>query len=286
VVDIEGGGVLAQTVIVDGVPVQYHVAGTTTGTRTPIVLVHGLGGSTQAHMSYLMPMLARRHRVISVDLSPPETDGRSELTLEFLVGQVSAVIETEVPGSAVGVLGYSLGAVVGTVLAATRPELVDRLILLNGWLRTDAQQTLRSLVWRTLRTENSAALGAFMTFCSFSGEFLGLLPPADVARLAAAMRTDDFVEQQMDLASRVDISDLATLVRAPTLIIASQKDQIVPPRHGRALFGAIDDARYLEITSGHAALSERVAEVLRAAESFLQNPDLHPLGSILEPLHP
>jgi pimeloyl-ACP methyl ester carboxylesterase len=283
--DVESDGVVAKQVIVEGVGVRYHVAGASVLDASPIVLVHGAGGSTQAHMSYLLPMLARRHRVVSVDLSAPAGVGPSGLTVERLANQVAGVIEQEVPGLAVGLLGYALGAVVCGALAGTRTDLVDRLVLVNGWLRTDPQQALRNRIWRTLRAENSGALKEFMAFCAYSGEYLNLIP-GEVDRAVAAMHVDPFVDLQMDLAGRIDVSDLMTSITAPTLVIGSAKDQITSLRHARSLFGAIDNARYIEVTAGHAALHERPAEVLRAAESFLDNPGRYPAGAVLQPLRP
>lgn len=282
--DVEAGTVMTNSVIVDGATVDYHVAGTASSPSTPVVLVHGVGGSTQAHMSYMMPMLARRHRVISVDLAPPVGD--APLTIEALAGQVAAVVEREVPGTTVGLLGYSLGAVVATVVAGIRPDLIDRLVLINGWVRTDPQQRMRLGIWRKLREEGSAALKEFATFCSLSGEYMDLIQPVGVRRAVADAAVDDFADRQVQLAARVDIADHAFAVAAPTLVIGSSKDVSAPPRHARALFGCIDDARYLEVAAGHAALQERPAEVLRAAEDFLDYPARHAAGTELEPLRP
>jgi pimeloyl-ACP methyl ester carboxylesterase len=280
------GQAAERSAVIAGVPVRYHVSGTTVGSASPIVLVHGLGGSTRSHMSYLLPMLARRRRVISVDFSAPTTAGQSDLKLGFLIDQIAGVITQEVPGVAVGLLGYSLGAVVAAALAGTRTDLIDRLVLVNGWLRTDGQQALRTKIWQTLRAEGSSTLLEFMTFCAFSGEILNLLPPADVERIIASLHVDTFVDQQIDLASRIDIAEQTSKIVAPTLVIGSRGDQMAPPRHSRALFGVIEDARYLEVTAGHAVLHERVAEVLRAAEGFFDAPAHYAAGTVIQPLQP
>lgn len=281
---VESGGVSARSTVVDGIEIRYHVAGTSADSATPIVLVHGAGGSTRTHMSYILPMLARRHRVISIDLSPPAD--RSELSVAGLSRQVVGVVEQEVPGLSVGLLGYALGAIVCANLAGTRPDLVDRLVLINGWLRSDAHQRMRHSIWHTLRSENSAALKPFMAFCALSGEMANLLPPADIDRAVAAQTVDTFVDLQMDLMARIDIADVAARITAPTLVIGSRHDQVAPVRHSRALFGVIGDARYLEVTSGHAVLQERVAEILRAAEGFFSNPTEYAAGATIEALRP
>jgi pimeloyl-ACP methyl ester carboxylesterase len=183
-------------------------------------------------------------------------------------------------------LGYSLGAVVAASLAGHRPDLVDRLVLISGWIKTDAQQILRNGIWQTLRKEKSSALREYTVFCALSGDFQTLLQPQDFQRIVESIQTNEFIDQQMDLNRRVDISDAVESIQMPTLVIGCSDDQMVPKRHSKALFGAIIDARYLEITSGHAVLHERTAEVLRAASGFFYNPTFYPAGTNIETSRP
>lgn len=275
-----------KSIVVAGTKLRYFAAGTRHPGGSTLVLVHGAGGSTQTHYGYLMPMLARRHHVLSVDMASPNGLGQTELTLEHLAQQVVAAIENEALDAPVALLGYSLGAVVAAYVAGTRPELVDRLILINGWMRTDQQQVLRNNIWRVLRAEGSSALKDFMAFCAISGGFMNFMLPAELSGAANGFRLDDFLDQQMDLTRRVDISNSVPSIIAPTLVVGSRDDQMAPPRHGKALFGAIDDARYYEVASGHAVLHERTAEILRVAENFLMDPHRYSAGTVIEPLHP
>ncbi|MCT8351775.1 MULTISPECIES: esterase/lipase family protein [Photorhabdus] len=79
--------------------------------RNPIVLVHGTGGSTEIHFSYLLQLLASENRVISPDFSQP-VKANETLPLEQLEKQVEAVIEAAALGETVTLIGYLLGAVV------------------------------------------------------------------------------------------------------------------------------------------------------------------------------
>jgi len=281
-----GVDVAERTVVVDTTQVKYFVAGTAKDGFAPIVLVHGTCGSTRVHYGYLLPMFARDFRVISVDLSEPRDIGVEGVTVEQLERQVAAVIEAEVPGGKVGLLGYSLGAVVAAALAGHRPDLVDRLVLVSGWIKTDAQQLLRNGIWQTLRKEGSHALREYTVSCALSGDVQTLTQPEDLNRFIESIQTDAFTDQLMDLNKRVDISEAVEAIQMPTLVIGCSDDQMVPTRHSKALFGAIDDARYFEITSGHAVMQERPAEVLRAASGFFDNPTLHPAGTIIEIARP
>jgi pimeloyl-ACP methyl ester carboxylesterase len=265
--------------------VRYHDSVGEGAGRSPVVLVHGTGGSTRQHFSFIFPMLATAQRVVSIDLATPAgdpADGPARMA-----EQVAAVIEEVLPGRQVALTGYSLGAVVAATTAAHRPELVDKLVLLAGWLRTDAQQRLRNDVWRALRRpEDHDTLRRFSVFCSYSPLFLSLCGPDDVAGLLAGVTFDDSTAQQMEMNRTVDLTELAPRISCPTLVVAGTDDQMTPRRQAKRLFGAIEDARYTEITSGHAMVIERPAELVHLVTTFNQAPGRHPAGSILPAQRP
>ncbi|WP_236792270.1 alpha/beta fold hydrolase [Amycolatopsis sp. GM8] len=268
------------SVAAGAVDVGFVDAGTDEPGRCPIVLLPGTGGRPATHYAFLLPMLAARHRVVGVDFAPiPEDAG--ELGVDDLVEQVVAVLEHVLPGRRVLLVGYSLGAVVATALAARRPDLVDSLALVAGWLTTDVHQQLRSSVWHALRAEDSKALRDYMTYCAFSQPYLLARTALELELLPTRFELDERLDQHMDLNRRVDIAGLAQHVAAPTLVVGCTHDQMVPVRHSKLLFGAITGARYTEIASGHGVLLERPAEVYRLIESFAADPHHHPAGSIL-----
>ena len=274
----------AASVFVDGTAVPYHSAGTSEGERPVLVMVHGSTGSTDSHYGYLFPMLAFRQRVVSIDLTQPAQGG--PLTLEQLVQQVCAVIDQVSSGKPVSLMGYSLGAVVAAAVAAERPDGVRNLMLVAGWMKTDAHQQLRNGIWRELRDTGSDAIRSYMVFCAFSSGFIAARTQQELDGMADKITLDDFVDQQMDLNSRVDIVYQVPKIRATTLVVGCTQDQMVPRTHSLQLFGAIDDARYTEIDSGHAVVFERPAELLRLVDNFLRDPSANPAGSVIPASRP
>ncbi len=270
-----------RTIEVDDVSISYFVAGPEHSDQPPVMLVHGTGGSTWGHFRYLFTMLSQQRRVISIDLRQPRGIGVDGLTVEHLENQVIAVIDAEASDRPVDLLGYSLGAVVAAAVAGRYPEAVASLVLTAGWMKTDTQQQLRNRVWRNLRDEESSAIKAYMTFCAVSGSHLALVPLSNIETQINAIRLDAFLDQMMDLNSRIDITELVTAISAPTLVIAGTEDQMVPKRHSKALFGAIANAVYREIHSGHALFIERPAEVLHAVTQFLDAPCAYPWGTVI-----
>ncbi len=107
--------------------VRYHVG----GEGEPLLLVHGLGGST-ANWCELLPALTERHRVLSVDLpghAGSERLPRGATTAEF-ARPVASVLDAEGVEQAV-VAGHSFGGLVALRLAERRPELVRALLLVS-----------------------------------------------------------------------------------------------------------------------------------------------------------
>src|SRR5918912_1511767 len=97
----------------------------------PLVLLHGLGVSGQVWQGFGR-LLEPSVRLIAPDLrGHGESDKPSAGYLpRDYVGDVAALLAHE-PSRPLAVLGHSLGAVVAAQLAAERPELVSKLILVD-----------------------------------------------------------------------------------------------------------------------------------------------------------
>ena len=272
---------IPRTATVNGVEITYYDSEDTRNHPDDVlVMVHGTAGSTAAHFGFLYPVLASRQRVVSIDWSQVDPDRRLEL--EDLVEQVTATIKQLLPGRKVVLLGYSLGAVVTAKIAAEHPDLVKRLILVAGWVRTDLQQILRNDVWQALRAAgDEQALRTYSTFCAFGGPFLATKTMADVQPGMAAMTFDDFGDQQMELNRRIDITAEAESISVPTLVVSCVHDQMVPTRHQLALFGAIKDSRFVEIPTGHAVVFERPSELSHHIQQFMDKPEQYDAGTII-----
>ena len=119
--------VRSRTVDIDG---QVFVADFG-GSGPPFVLVHGLGGS---HVNWMRlgPLLAERGSVTAIDLAgfgrtPPA--GRSTGILAN-ADLLARYVEQEIGGPAI-LVGNSLGGLVSIAAAASRPDLVKRLVLVD-----------------------------------------------------------------------------------------------------------------------------------------------------------
>jgi pimeloyl-ACP methyl ester carboxylesterase len=107
--------------------VRYHVG----GEGEPLLLLHGLSGST-GNWVELLPALLQRYRVVAVDLPGHAGSGslpRGASTTDF-AAVAAAVLEQEGLGPVL-VAGHSFGGLVAIRLAQSRPELVRALLLVS-----------------------------------------------------------------------------------------------------------------------------------------------------------
>ncbi|MEU9823237.1 alpha/beta fold hydrolase [Pseudonocardia alni] len=266
------------TVRVDGADVAYLDSGTEVDGRPPMLLVHGTGGSTARHFGFLFPMLASAQRVVSVELHTPDVDPAD--LVAALARQVVAVAEDAVGDTPVTLVGYSLGAVVAATVAAGHPGTVGALALLAGWWRTDAQQTLRNDTWHAL-LGSPERLGRYQAFCAYSAPHLNQRTPAELAAIVGDVARDEATVRQMAANRTVDLSGVAPRIGCPTLVVAGTDDVMTPRRQAKRLFGAIPDARYAEVTSGHAMVAERPAELLHLLTEFHTDPRALPAGTVV-----
>ena len=265
-----------------GADVTYYDSAGPDDPRTPVVLLHGTGGSAASHFWALFPMLAERHRVIALDFADPGAEVEEQSGVGALAEQVEAVIAELSPRRTVGLVGYSLGAVVAAAVAGRRPDVVDHLVLVAGWLRTDQHQRLRNAVWWKLH-EAGSALPEFSVFTAYSPTYLLSRTPAELAYIVRRAGTGPDRTAAMRLNRHVDITAEVASIEAPTLVVGCADDQMVPVHHSRLLFGGIRNARYLELRSGHAVVHERPAELFRVVSHFIEQPGRNASGDILVP---
>lgn len=118
----------SQIIDLDG-PVHYVDHG---GRGTPMVLVHGLGGS---HLNWLAvaPRLAERHRLYAVDLAgfglTPLAGRRASVHANQRL--LDGFLDQIVPDKPVTLVGNSMGGLISMMEAAEYPQKVESLVLVT-----------------------------------------------------------------------------------------------------------------------------------------------------------
>lgn len=116
------------TVDVDGCAVAFRSLGSPA--HPTVVLVHG-GGAHSGWWDGVAPALAGSHHVVLLDLSGHgDSAHRTDYGADVWTSDIAAVIE-RVTTARVALVGHSMGGLVAICAAARRPELFDRLVLVD-----------------------------------------------------------------------------------------------------------------------------------------------------------
>ncbi|GII52408.1 alpha/beta hydrolase [Planotetraspora thailandica] len=244
-----------------------------TGSGPGLVLVHG-SGSACAEMTWgqIAPRFADRRTVITPNLSGTDltVDDEAPLTVEGLAGQVIAVIEHNGTGP-VDLVGFSLGSPVATAVAALRPDLVRRLVLVAGWVATDGDEYLRNLftVLHHLGAAGTEAFSRLITLTGFSRGFLNAIGRDEVEKLVPLLPPTPGTPRHIDLDLRVDVGPLLPRIEAETLVVGCSQDATVPVEHSLQLHAAIPGSTYAELDAGHVVLFEKTDEFVELVRGFI-----------------
>jgi glycerol-3-phosphate dehydrogenase len=281
------------TVDLDG-PIHYADFG---GSGTPVVCVHGLGGS---HVNWLAtaPLLARSSRVFAPDLAgfgrtPPA--GRSS-SVEANRALLDRFLGEVVRAPAV-LVGNSMGGLISLLQAAERPQTVAGLVLLDpAQPRPPFSGVDLYVAWRLglaalpgltgFLLRQKTRLGAetvvrktFELVCVDPDRIPRHVQEAHVAIAEERLTKMPWSEAAFAEATRSILAVLARpgrfreivgRVRAPTLLVHGERDRLVPLEASRQLARQRPDWTFLELSDvGHTPQLEDSERLVSHVERWL-----------------
>ena len=263
-------------------PVRLHAV--EAGHGPPIVLLHGIGGSTYTWRNVL-PDLTRSHRAIAIDL---KGFGRSEKPLDEAYSPadqallVAAYLEAR-GLSNVTLAGHSLGGTVALLAALELqrrdPTRVSRLVLIDSpaypqpvspgleFLRTPL---LSSLLLALVPPEWPARMALGRQHAE------NTVSDADIAAYAEPYREPGARHALMATARNVEPADWAALtsryptITQPTLLVWCLDDTLVPAATGLRLSRTLPSNRLATIEGcAHSPPDEKPAELVAILRPWL-----------------
>jgi len=259
--------------LVDGVGIHYLEA----GEGPALLLIHGLGASTFTFRR-ILPELARRFRVVAVDLKGFGFSERpaGDYTLSAqaaLVGQVMDQMGIE----KASVLGHSMGGAVAMRLALACPDRIERLILASSasdlelghriWGAAVIGRLLPLAAPFTLHNRRFRELSLKSGYCDpdrcTEDVIEGYMQPGRVRGYLRALG-NTMAHWRRDPPLRpADVTQ-------PTLILWGAEDRWLPPSRGERLHRLIPDSRLALVGGGgHLFLEEQPEAALHHIEEFL-----------------
>ncbi len=231
-----------------GWPIGYEVA----GEGEPVVLVHGLSGSTR-WWSRNVPAIAERHRIYLVDL--PGFGTMRSLRRRFVLAETATWLSEWMEATGLErahLVGHSMGGYVSIRLAASRPELVRRLVLVAPAGVPEERSMLGHLVPLLLAVRYAAP--AFMPVLVRDALRMG---PSTLWRAARDLLAEDV---------RGDLRK----IEAATLLVWGENDPLIPPAVGDLLREEIPNSRLLLLQmAGHVPMFDQPKEFDAALLAFL-----------------
>ena len=228
----------------------YSLAETRTGSGPPVVLLHGLSGSSR-WWSRNVEALTKSHLVATADL------GRfGRLPFEEITALVARWLETF--GEPVHLFGHSMGGLIAIGVAAERPDLVRSLVLIS-------------------------AVGIPFKLNPMPHMSVLSKPPFGGPRIARLVVPDFIRTGPVAIAvagTRVllaDVRERMNAIRVPTLLVWGENDPLVPLRYGEAMQQEIAGSR-LEVIprAAHVPMWDAPEAFNRVALDFLSSVEPHP----------
>ena len=185
------------------------------------------------------------------------------ITFESWVQDLEAIVEA-VGLSRFPLLGISQGGAVAAAYTARNPDRVTRLMIYGGYLRgrrlrnlTPEQEEETEILIKLIRmgwgSDNPAFRQVFTTL---------FLPDADLDQIKSlnlihkSSTSEDTAERIVSCLDRIDVRDMATRIRTPTLILHARDDARVPFEEGRMAAAMIPNARFISLDSRNHILLE------------------------------
>lgn len=187
--------------------------------------------------------------------------------------------------------GASQGAAIAIEYAARYPEQVSHLVLYGAYLQGALQRTASAEAVDEARTMlKLVELGWGRANSAFRQVFANLFIPDGTPEQLRAFDEIQRVTVDPAAAARllasfyaVDVRELASRVRCPTLVMHSRDDARIPFDEGRRVSQAIAGAEFVPLNSrNHILLPQQRAwhQLFREAREFVQrHPDSSPLSS-------
>jgi pimeloyl-ACP methyl ester carboxylesterase len=221
------------------------------GRGEPVILVHGLSGSTR-WWSRNIPVLAERYSVYLLDL--PGFGAMRRLHRRFVLAEAASWLSAWM--EAVGLqrahlVGHSMGGYVCVRLAARRPEVVGRLVLVAP-AGVPAGRSMFGYLGPLLSAVRYAT-PSFLPVLVYDALRMG---PVTLWRAARDLLAEDV---------RADLQR----IEAPTLLIWGENDTLVPQAVGSILREEIPDSRLLVLDgAAHVPMFDRPVEFNAALLAF------------------
>lgn len=219
---------------VNGLKMYYEIH----GEGNPLVLIHGGGSTLETSFGNIIPLLAKRRKIIGVELQAHghTNDRDTDLTFEQDADDVASLLENlKIPKA--DFLGFSNGAHAAVEIALRHPRLINKLILASGLYqrKATAPQFWDGFEEVALFTHLPSVLKEGYLKANNNAEGLQNMFDKDVQRMKVFKGWED---EQLQA------------IEAPTLLMSGNKD-IINPEKVVEIYRLIPNCELAILPGGH-----------------------------------
>lgn len=218
---------------VNGLNMYYEIH----GAGRPLVLIHGGGSTIQTTFGKVLPLFAKRFKIIAVEMQAHGHTGDIDRPLSFVqdADDIAALLK-HLNISKASIFGFSNGASTTLQFAIRHPEMTDKIIVASTFSKRSGAP---SWFWDMMSKPTFEGMPQI-----FKDEFLKINPDTNALH---RMYERDVARMQ----SFPDISDeQMRSIKAPALIIMGDKD-VVTPEHGAEMHKLLQNSRLEILPGGH-----------------------------------
>ncbi|EFV74879.1 hypothetical protein HMPREF1013_04905 [Bacillus sp. 2_A_57_CT2] len=252
---------------VNGTAISYYDE----GTGEPLVLLHGFCGSKD-YWARMIPILVEDFRVIAVDL--PGHGGSSlpagELSIEKMAEVIKGAID-ELGFDKVSLFGHSLGGYVTLAFAESYEDMLKSFSLVHSTASPDSEEGKKGRDIAAGKIDKEG-IESFI-----DGLVPKLFAPGEKHPKEIQMAKEIGYRTSSEGAKavlkamklRADRSHVLKSTKLPVLLVAGDKDQIIPPEKSFAVEGP--NIKQLTIkAAGHMSMYEAPEELAQILRRFLK----------------
>ena len=249
---------------------------------TAVILIHGFGTSSFLWRNIAPAITEAGHTAYAVDLFGHGESDRP-FDADFGIAAQAEYLDAAMTALRVArgiVVGVDIGGDVALRLAATRPERVEKLVLINtpvfdeipGRDITQMQRSTAKFAFRTTRGILGAAPLVEGVLKGSVSDPETFMPVKLIARYLAPFVGKDGVSHLLTLASSITEDDMEEVdlrtIHVPALIIWGERDGWIDPKVADRLVNALPDGRLVKLPGVARLVPEEAPE--KMAELLLE----------------
>jgi pimeloyl-ACP methyl ester carboxylesterase len=244
------------------------------GSGSPLVLINGFASTMDMWNPPVLASLADHFRIIMFDHRGTGYSSASDNLFSITLFASDTLALMDALGiSHAHILGLSMGASVAQELALSRPDRVDRLILVAGTCGGSEAVQMAPEVWETLSDKSGTGLDLANRMFSvlFTKDWLAAHDPWKYCpEVHEATSEANAARQAEAFFSWPGSWERLPGIRSPVLVITGTGDAVIPPENARILASRIPGAWLAEVPgAGHGLQYQCPEAFTRAVLEFL-----------------